>query len=103
GRALAHAVQPALQLGTVRVRTVPVDDLDVRPQRYLVAEDLDHVPAFDDASPERVFGHEADYEYRVPRLVRVVLEVMHYPAAFRHPAGRDDDHGSLRRVQRLGF
>ena len=87
-----HLADPLLEPGAVGVGGKRVDDLHLRLELHLLAEDPERSPLLHDAAAQRVLGLEADDEDDVVRVAQAVLEVVQDAPALAHAARGNDDH-----------
>jgi hypothetical protein len=98
----AHGGQPSLQLASVGVSAVAVENLHASAERDVFAEDGERRPALDDPATERVFRLETDDQNCVPRIRGPVRKVVENSSILDHSRRRDDDHRPVAFVERLG-
>ena len=102
GRALEPA-QPAQDLVGIRVRRQHRQAVDLGAHGHIAAMDLDRGGAVQHRRAARSLGLETGEQHRAARIGQVVLQMMDHAPAGGHAAGRHDDLGHGRAVQRLGL
>ena len=75
-RLLFDLSQPGYHLGTIRVRTVTVDDFDVSVQWHVFSKYLEDRLPFDHASSQRMLCLKSNHEDRIARIARALSKVM---------------------------
>src|SRR4051794_39580902 len=67
-RMLLDLPQPADQLRSIRVRTIPIDHLHARMERDFVSEDLQRRTLLDNSPAEGVLCLKSHHKYGIPRI-----------------------------------
>ena len=88
GPGSAYCRQPSLQLTSVGVRAVAVENLHTRAKRNVLAEDGEGGSPLDDSAAECVFRLEADDQDRIPGIGRAVREMMENSSVLHHAGFR---------------
>ena len=99
----AQLPDPAAQFVAAGVRRVAVDGGDLGGDVVRLAEDADVLLAILDAAAQRALGLESDQQDAVAGGLAMIRQMMGDPAVLRHSGCRDDDCGTVERVELLRF